>query len=343
MTDPIYTAGRQPDFENMLRVLRRERPARPTLYEMSLHDALVADLAGMPVQAGESRLARLQRQVTAFANAGYDYVIFGDWDFGFPIGEVHQQASLSLNEGFVITDRDSFHAYPWTDPDDYDYSPLRDIAAELPAGMKVISTGPYGVLENVIRLLGYENLCLLLLDDPALVGEVFDAVGSRMLAHYRLTASMPAVGACISSDDWGFKTQPMLSPADMRQYVVPWHARIVEAIHAAGKPAILHSCGQLSALMDDIIDTIGYDGKHSNEDTIQPVEAAYDQYHARIAVLGGIDVDFLCRATPEAITARSRAMLAHAPTGYALGTGNSVPPYVPTASYLAMLDAAVRE
>ncbi len=70
--------------------------------------------------------------------------------------------------------------------------------------------------------------------------------------------------------------------------------------------------------MDDVIDNMKYDGKHSYEDTIQPVEDAYDQYHDRIAILGGIDVDFMCRSTPEAIYERARRMLEH-DKAYALG------------------------
>jgi uroporphyrinogen decarboxylase len=145
----------------------------------------------------------------------------------------------------------------------------------------------------------------------------------------------------ISNDDWGFKTQTMLSPADMRRYVIPWHKRIVETIHKAGKPAILHSCGNLKLLMDDIIDTIGYDAKHSYEDSILPVEEAYELYGKRIAILGGLDLDFVCRSTPDEVHKRAVAMLERVKGrgGYALGTGNSVPEYVPVENYLAMISA----
>ena len=58
-----------------------------------------------------------------------------------------------------------------------------------------------------------------------------------------------------------------------------------------------------------LIDEMGYDGKHSYEDTIEPVEEAYERYHRRIAILGGIDVNFVCRATPAG---RARAQPGHA-------------------------------
>jgi uroporphyrinogen decarboxylase len=104
---------------------------------------------------------------------------------------------------------------------------------------------------------------------------------------------------------------------------------------------VLHSCGCLDAVIDDVIGTIGHDGKHSYEDAITPVEQAYEQLAGRIAVIGGIDVDFVCRSAPAAVYERSRAMLERAATrgGYALGTGNSVPEYVPEENYFAMLTA----
>jgi uroporphyrinogen decarboxylase len=99
----------------------------------------------------------------------------------------------------------------------------------------------------------------------------------------------------------------------------------------------------LGKVVDDIIDNMGFDGRHSYEDSILPVEQAYELYHQRIAILGGIDVDFVCRARPEEVYQRSKAMLERTAErgGYALGTGNSVPEYVPDEGYFAMIRAAL--
>ncbi len=74
-----------------------------------------------------------------------------------------------------------------------------------------------------------------------------------------------------------------------------------------------------------------------------PVEEAYERWHDRFAILGGIDVDFVCRSTPEQVYTRCRAMLERTAGrgGYALGTGNSVPSYVPDEQYFAILRAVV--
>jgi uroporphyrinogen decarboxylase len=57
---------------------------------------------------------------------------------------------------------------------------------------------------------------------------------------------------------------------------------------------------------------------------------------------GGIDLDFVIRSTPEEVYHRSKAMLERSAEkgGYALGTGNSVPGYVPDEHYFAMITAA---
>ncbi|MBF0245440.1 MAG: hypothetical protein HQL31_09250 [Planctomycetes bacterium] len=334
--------NREPDFTNLLRVLDRKRPERPTLFEFFLNAPLNKRLAGPAWTADMADYSQYRLLIHAFRAAGYDYATVRGSSLGFPAGQRHRDRTSSMNEGAVITDRASFNAYAWPNPDTMDYSMLERIQPELPPGMKLIVCGPGGVLENVMSLVGYEATCCLTLDDPQLAADIFAAVGSRLVRHYELAGRYDTVGAMISNDDWGFKSQPMLSPEGMRTFVFPWHRKIVEAIHNAGKPAILHSCGNLDSVMDDIIDDMKYDGKHSYEDIILPVEEAYERWGRRIAILGGIDLDFICRSTAEQVHHRSLAMLERSAArgSYALGTGNSVPEYVPQENYFAMVSAA---
>jgi len=334
----------EPDFGNLLKVLRREKPDRPTLFEFFMNDPLYRVVTdGQTIARSLSGFHNDMRlRMAAFRAIGYDYVTVGVPGFDFPRGQREQQQTISQNAGVMITDRKSFDAYAWPDPDRADYAMLDTLGRELPRGMKLVVCGPCGVLENATFILGYENLCYLIADDERLAGDVFEAVGSRLLAFYRRVLQNDGVGTIIGNDDWGFKSQPMLSPENMRRFVFPWHKQIVAAAHQAGKPAILHSCGNLASVLDDITNDIRYDGKHSYEDTILPVEQAYEQYGKRIAILGGIDVDFICRSSPDEVYKRSRAMVERSALcgGYGLGTGNSVPEYIPRENYFAMASAA---
>lgn len=330
-----------PDFSNLLAVLRREIPARPTLFEFFLNDRLHEQLA--PLASIPDGPYRAERQVLqAYYRAGYDFTNVRVPGFDFPTGRDFTGRTVSLNGGGLIVDWPTYEAYPWPDVEAADYGVFDALAAVLPKGMKLIAYGPGGVLENVIEIVGFEKLCLLLADDPDMIECVFEVVGETLVRYYEIAAAHPAVGACIDNDDWGFKTGTMLSPRQLREYVFPWHRRIVAAVHAAGKPVILHSCGHFERILDDVI-ALGVDARHSYEDTILPVEEAYERYHDRFAIIGGLDVDFVCRSSPDAVYRRARAMLAQTAGrgGYALGTGNSVPDYVPDEGYFAMVRAAL--
>jgi len=255
------------------------------------------------------------------------------------MGDKRQLDTKSLNECGPVPDRAAFDAYDWPNPDDFDYGHLDDL--QVPKGMKLMVMGPCGVLENAIDLAGYENLCLQIYDDPQFVHDLFEKVGESILKHYQKSLQCRHIGLVMSNDDWGFNTQTMLSLKHMREFVLPWHKKIVELGHAAGLPVVLHSCGFFGDIMDDVISDLAYDGKHSYEDSILSVEDSYKRWGDRIAILGGIDLHYLITKSPQEIRARSAAMLEAGQKGYALGTGNSVPEYVPDEKYFAMTAAAL--
>ncbi len=227
-------------------------------------------------------------------------------------------------------------------PDKCDYSKLEKIRDYLPEGMKLIVMGPGGVLENVTWLIGYENMCYMLYEEPELLQAVFDKVGSSLLRYYERALEYDTVGAIISNDDWGFNTQTFLSVPNMRKYVFPWHKKIVEAAHKKGKPAILHSCGYMNEVFEDIIEDMQFDGKHSYEDNILSVEKSYARWGDRIAILGGLDLEFFIRSPVEEVQRRVKTLADHAvnATGYALGSGNSMCYYIPRDKAIAMLEIA---
>ena len=94
--------------------------------------------------------------------------------------------------------------------------------------------------------------------------------------------------------------------------------------------------------MDDVI-ALGIGAKHSNEDAIAPFDEWIERYGDRIGLLGGIDVDILCQNTPDVIVDdvfEKGTRFRQAANGYALGSGNSIPDYVPVEGYMAMIEAA---
>jgi uroporphyrinogen decarboxylase len=297
----------------------------------------------------------LQRQIAIQQFLGYDYVRCGLEGFEMPLHRLATDDTADLQrEGgrsYVdehtgpITNWEEFEAYPWPDPHKASTRALEWYQENLPEGMCVIGSGGFAhFAEYLSWLMGYETLCFALRDQRDLVAAMADRLTEIYRVVVRRMLEFERVKIIWGSDDMGFKTGTLISPKDLRAFVLPGHKLMAEMSHAAGRPYLLHSCGNLATIMDDLIEDVKIDAKHSFEDTIENVVDVKHTYGRQIALLGGIDVDFLCRSDEAAVRRRVRETLdACLPGGgYVLGTGNSVANYIPLDNYLTMLDEGRR-
>ncbi len=342
----MLSVGRrpQPDFRRFLKAVTRQgEPDRVPFVELGVDAEVMAVVLEEPAASAEA-------QVRFWHALGYDYACIKaviPWtrqrDKAADTAPLpHAQREWFNVHSALIASRADFERFRWPRPQEVDYRDIEAAVRAAPDGLGIVGRVS-GVLENAMFTLGFEGLSYLLADDPPLVRDTVNAVGALVLNVVESMAGMEGVGAIFFGEDMGFKTASMLSPAAMRELVFPWHRRIVAAAHARGKPILLHSCGNLRTLMEDIIAT-GWDAKHSFEDVIQPIAEAKALYGGRIAVLGGIDMDLLGRGSEADVRRRVREVIrACAPGGgFALGSGNTVANYVPLANYLAMLDECWR-
>ncbi len=342
-----------PDFSRFEKVLRRAgEPDRVPIMELysNIEPAVLKAIGKYEEPPGDLESEqgirhRLGQHITYQHSLGYDYVAVGPQGFSFQAMERPTaltdsgEISYITGDAATIAGWDDFENYAWPEVSTADFTPVEIMAEMIPDGMKATSLGPGGVLENVMWLMGYEGISLQIYDDEPLVQAMFDAIGTRLVTYFDNVASHDVIGAVVLGDDMGFKTQTMLSPDLMRKYVFPWQAKVVDAIHEHGKPAILHACGNLTSVMDDVIDC-GWEARHSFEDAIEPVWDAKKTHGDRISLMGGFDMDKICRMPVDEVRKHTETLIERcAPGGgWALGTGNSVAGYVPAENFLAMLE-----
>ncbi len=297
----------------------------------------------------------LKRQIILQRFLGYDYVRAGLENMDMPLhrttisdtaelGRKGGRSYMNEHQG-PITTWEEFEVYPWPDAHRATTRALEWYEANLPDDMCIIGSGGFGhFAEYLTWLMGYESLCYALYDQPDLVR----AIADRLLEMYRVALkrilAFDRVKIIWGSDDMGFRSATLISPDATRRYILPGHKLMAQMSHSAGRPYLLHSCGNLTEIMEDLLEDVRIDARHSFEDTIEPVTDAKRRYGDRVALLGGIDVDFMCRASEEALRQRVREMLdvCMPGGGYCLGSGNSVANYIPLANYLAMLDEGRR-
>jgi uroporphyrinogen decarboxylase len=348
-----------PDFSRLEKVLRNAgEPDQVPFIELFADAEIMAALVGEPIVRDDYRVPEtgdrsrmnqaLDRIIKYWYHMGYDYVTVAcplvfhiTWHGAEDTASLPKDQRRWVNEQQgVIGTWEDFDHYPWPKPGDVDHYAMEYVAKHLPDGMKIIFMGPGGQLENMMWLMGMVNLAMNLKDNVDLVAAVAEKVGQMLTGIWNTVAGMDRVGALWLGDDMGFKTGTLISPDCLRRYVFPWQKKLVEITHAHGLPFLLHSCGNLRGIMEDLIEEVGIDAKHSFEDVIMPVTEAKALYGDRIAILGGVDVNMLCQSTEEEVRAYVRNVLNHCMPGggYALGTGNSVANYIPLKNYVAMLD-----
>jgi len=350
----------KPDRERFIGILEGSvRGVRTPLVEYLVDEVVmrpvVTELLGREwVQEGGDRAsqrAHLDNFIAFWHRMGYDFVRFErGLDFQVnrlfaddtAVGATRQRSWADEHRGSIETWED-FERYPWPNVAEHDFFAFEYINDHLPEGMGLMTCHAGGIFERLSQIMSLEGLCLALYDQPDLVAAVAEQIGERMVAFYRHLLDLDGVIAIFQGDDMGFRTGTLVSPAALRQYTLPWQRRFAELAHARGLPYFLHSCGNLDTIYEDLISDVGIDGKHSFEDAILPAEEFYARYGDQIAVLGGIDVDILAVGTPERVRGRARALIEACGSGgrYAIGSGNSIPSYIPVENYLAMVDEAL--
>jgi len=366
--------SRKPDFDNLRRTILRKGPPGPVpLFELfvdpgmveavleekfpvNLHKYIEAPINELDADELPGVMKSLDMYVRFSVETGYDFVslvtgfslkrnfkVTADTAGAqnWPDGQRYWQDET----GGPIQNWADFESYPWPKAEDLSHPSLEYASAVVPDGMKVAAFMYGGVFENATWLMGLESFSYALADQPDLVAAICQRVGELATASATRAVAIDNVEMVFLADDLGFFSGTLVSPAVIRRHIVPHYKKIADLVHAAGKLIVFHSCGNMYKLMDEIIDDVGMDAKHSFEDKILPVEEASRHWGERVAILGGVDMDLLGRGSVEQVRARTRQILdvcGARGTGYGLGSGNTAANYIPRQNYLAMLDEGRR-
>jgi hypothetical protein len=128
----------------------------------------------------------------------------------------------------------------------------RAMAKRVPDGMKVLVI-PGGVFEWATWLMGLVPFCYALADQPDLVDAVIARVSDIIYAVVEDLMDEPNVGGIFMGDDLGYASGTIVSPKVLRQKFLPQTGRIVDLVHSADKLFLLHTCGNVYDIMDDLI------------------------------------------------------------------------------------------
>lgn len=329
------------DWQGFLRNLRREgTPDRVFYFEHGVADNIMEAFdASFSVWNGieAANPDQLDWKCREAMHAWLGQELFRVFPPGARIVPPKREGEWAEETKGAVTTWEEFDAFDWPDPAAADYSVLEYFEKNLRPEMKVFHV--VDIWEVVVGLFGFESLAYAVYEERELVDAMFEKVGNFVAAVAEAVCDFDCYGGIYLGDDLAFKTSLFMAPDTLRELVVPWHQRIADIAHAHGKLFLFHCCGDMYPLIDDYIEKVKIDAKHSFEEAVVPVTEVKRRHGDRLTLLGGMDVDFLARSTPETIAAKTRSILetcVHG-GGYFLGSGNWVTSYIPPENYLAML------
>ena len=359
----------RPNIENFKKVILREKaPHRPPFVELHIDKEIVKEIVETKLEREwvpplpddrKAQEACLRNYIEVHYRLGHDFVrLTGQFRFSSGlhftsrVREGADTATLSRGERQwteegegAISSWEDFEKYPWPSLDEVDPWAMEFVSKNLPEGMGIMACPSQGIFEGGMNaLFGYQNLAYLLHDNPELVKAGLDRIGELIYSYYESVIGLENLAGFFQGEDMGFNTNTLVSPDVLREYVLPWHKKIAQLAHDHDLIYILHSCGNLESIMEDLIEDVKIDAKHSFEDAIMPVTEFKKKYGHRVGIAGGVDVDKMCRLEEAELRAYVRNVIdkCNKDGGYALGSGNSVANYVPLQSFLIMLDEGLR-
>ncbi len=207
-----------------------------------------------------------------------------------------------------------------------------------------VVAGIRGPFSSAWMLLGLERMSFALYEQPDLLNDVFRVTadfwtrcGLRLLAQ--------GVDAIVVHDDQGSNDATIFAPARFRQFVLPHLRREIQTLRATGAPIILHSCGNINAILPDLIGTGIAALNNLQRAARMDLRAVKAQYGHALCLIGNVDAtDLLPTATPAQVEqAVIECLQIGAPGGgYILATDHSFHEAIPIENVLAFIAAGKR-
>ncbi|MFX0010321.1 MAG: uroporphyrinogen decarboxylase family protein [Candidatus Hermodarchaeota archaeon] len=153
----------------------------------------------------------------------------------------------------------------------------------------IVTNDLAGVFESASQGMGMAYFSKMLHKSPKFIKEVHEVIAEFTVACYNAYMDVGAE-VFVESGDLAYHSGPMMSPKKFREVLLPAYQIITDAVHERGGKIVLHTDGQVTPLLDFVIDC-GFDGLHSLEPTAG-VDLAFIKKKAgdKLCLLGNIDV-----------------------------------------------------
>jgi uroporphyrinogen decarboxylase len=246
---------------------------------------------------------------------------------------------------------DAIKKHPWPNmADPARIAGLRELAESYrAAGYAVMLKDPFaGIFEMSQRIVGMENLMIMMALNPKVAGALFDKLLELKLSFWEM--ALPQLGDVVDvvsyADDYGTQESQLISPAMFREQIKPRLKILFQRFQdlAPNAARFFHSCGNVRPLLPDYIE-IGVEvlnPVHIRARGMEPAALKREFGTDLVFWGGGVDTQgVLPHGTPQEVKDDVRRNIeALAPGGgFVFNTVHNIQADVPPQNIVAMWEA----
>jgi len=282
-----------------------------------------------------NHIVRLGSDIGFFKDIGSDRVqdVFG------VIWDRRVDKDIGVVENCLISEP-VMAGFSFPDPlDPRFFENIKSKIAASPDSFRVFELG-FSLYERAWTLRGMENLLMDMLDNPEFVHELFTAIADYNLAQVE-EALRYDIDAVYFGDDWGQQTGLIMGYSLWKEFIRPQLVRMYGRVRKAGKFVMIHSCGDVDELFDDLVDA-GLNCFNPFQPEVMDIHEILPKYRGRLAFHGGLSMQkTLPFGTVDDVRTESRDLLAlGAAGGYIFSPSHSVESDTTVANMCAFIEEA---
>lgn len=149
----------------------------------------------------------------------------------------------------------------------------------------------FAMYERGWNLCGVEDMLAYFVLEPEFVRKLFDRICKYNLALIDIILEYNIDAICLG-DDWGQQKGLIMGPECWREFIKPQMKKMYQFIKEKGKFVIQHSCGDVEAIFEDLIE-IGLDVYQTVQPEIYCLEKIKAKVGDRLTFWGGISTQTL--------------------------------------------------